>query len=66
MRNYMDSQRRQELKQRLKEIKTELAAIGETKVTSVDPAHLEDCLLDELDAVNFELGLGHFRPTRGH
>jgi hypothetical protein len=61
----MDAQRRWELNQRLLEIKAELRAIGETRVTSGDPTSLEDQLLDELDALNFELGVGHFRPISG-
>jgi hypothetical protein len=59
----MDGQRRKDINQRLKEINAELAAITETKVMFVDPTSREDHLLDELDALNFELGIGHFRPT---
>jgi len=57
----MDVQRRRELEKRLREINAELAAIRETKVTSVDPTSLEDHLLDELDALEFELRIEHFR-----
>ena len=56
----MDGQRRTEAELRLKEVRAELSAIVETKVTTVDPTSLEDHLLDELDALEFELGIGHF------
>ncbi len=60
----MDRQRRDEIELRLKEINTELAAIAEMKVVPGDPTGREEHLLDELDALEFELGIGHFRPSK--
>jgi len=56
----MKLQRRVELELRRKEINAELAAIRETKTVSGDPSRLEDFFLDELDSLEFELGIGHF------
>jgi len=57
----MNPRRRTEVDERLKEIKGELAAIHETRVIPViDLPNREDHLLDELDALEFELGINHF------
>jgi hypothetical protein len=59
----MEVQRRREIEQRWKEIDNELAAITEGKMMpGVDPASREDALLDEQDALEFELGVSHFGP----
>ena len=59
----MNSKRREEIEFRISQIKAELAAIRETKVTKGDPGCLEDFFLDELDALEFEIGIGHFGPS---
>ena len=52
----MDVQRRPEIDQRWKEIDSELAAIAEGKtMPGVAPASREEDLLDEQDALEFEL-----------
>ena len=56
----MDEEHRREMELRLLEIRTELVAICETKVTDVDPTIREDHLLDELDELEFGLGIKQF------
>lgn len=58
----MDARRRQEINERWSEIEEELAAIAEGKMMpGIDPASREEDLLDERDALEFELGLDFFR-----
>ena len=60
----MNSVIRKELNNRLKEVRAELAAISETKVIpAVDLPDREDRLLDELDALEFELAINHLHST---
>ena len=59
----MNEQRCKEIETRLQEIKTQLNAIRDTKVVAMDPTSFEDRLLDELDVLEFELGIGHFRKS---
>jgi hypothetical protein len=60
----MNSAVRKELDNRLREIRAELTAISETKVVpTVDLPDREDRLLDELDDLEFDLGIHRSQGT---
>lgn len=62
----MNPLRRTKVDERIIEIKAELAAINETKVIpAVDLPDREDQLLDELDELEFELGMNQL-PNAAH
>jgi hypothetical protein len=63
----MDAKRFKEIELRCREIDAQLTAINETRVMpGIDPASYEDALLNEQDALQFELGIGHFSHPQQH
>jgi hypothetical protein len=56
----MTPERKAELKERWQECERQIQAIHAGKVVDGDPAEAEGKLLDEQDAIEYELGMEYF------
>ena len=57
----MKTERHAELEERWQECERQIQALHAGKVVNGDPAELEGKLLEEQDAIEYELGMEYFR-----